>query len=81
MPINRRNREEVELTVKRNEKMMLLIGSYRNEESNKGHNKSNTDGKHKQSKKMKTMMVVMLSIQHRRDAAADEGGRESKEKR
>ena len=39
------------------------------------------DGKHKQSKKMKTMMVVMLSIQHRRDAAADEGGRESKEKR
>ena len=39
------------------------------------------DGKHKQSKKMKTMMVVMLSIQHRRDTTADEGGRESKEKR
>ena len=29
---------------------------------------------------LKTMMVVMLSIQQRRDAAADEGGRESKEK-
>ena len=63
MPINRRNKEEVELTVKRKEKMMLLIGSDRREESNKGHSKSNTDGKHKQSKKMKTMMVVMLSIQ------------------
>ena len=37
MPINRRNREEVELTVKRKEKMMLLIGSDRREEKKEVH--------------------------------------------
>ena len=38
MPINRRNREEVELTVERKEKnMMLLIGSDRREEKKEVH--------------------------------------------
>ena len=37
MPINRRNREEVELTVKRKENMMLLIGSDRREEKKEVH--------------------------------------------
>ena len=37
MPINRRNREEVELTVKRKENMILLIGSDRREEKKEVH--------------------------------------------